>query len=185
MRTYHRCVIVGRRFAEFALAYILFIFETVAQAPLYFFISLTLLLSIVGTLLRPDPFFWQKIALGVQKYSISTIENALRVAQDNGDPILAKNLYLHSVSFDQNRRLYAVAFPHEKLKEMRMFWGDIREKQPTSREAIAALAIIEYSAKQEELFATRVHEWKIIEPNDKRITSLLFSTRSSSPYQQQ
>lgn len=185
MRTYHQFVVAGKRLAEFVLAYILLLTEAIIQAPSYLFISFALLLSIIGTFLRPDPFFWQKIALGVQKYSLTTVENALRVAQHYGDPILAKNLYFRSTSFDQNRILYTIAFPDEKLDKIRVFWEDVREKQPTSREAIAALTIIEYSMKQEEHYTTRIQEWKMIEPNDERITSLLFSPRSLSPYQQQ
>lgn len=170
---------------EFVSAYVLLFIETIIQAPPYLIISFTLLLSITGTFLRPDPFFWQKIALGIQKYSVPTVENALRAAQYYGDTTLAKNLYLRSATFDKSQTLYSAAFPHEKLDAMRVFWEDVREKQPTSREAIAALAIIEYRAKQEELYTTRIQEWKMIEPNDKRITSLLFSPRSLEPYQQQ
>jgi hypothetical protein len=147
---------IGKKVAiKFAilLAYGVVGFNTLFQVPLWTIIAATILLSIMTSLAKLEPFTWDKTALGIFQ-TPQTYMQVMHTAHLFGDPGTAERIYIHTTPETQNTRtatqLRTAAYPQEKLEQLRSFWTAILAKQPSSREAYAALTAIHYSLHEKE-----------------------------------
>ncbi len=162
------------------LAYVVVGIDTIFHTPIWITLSLTIFLSLSASLIKFEPFTWDKTALQIFQ-SPSTYTQAMRTANAFGDPFMAEQIYLN-VSKNQNPQNMVfqyrnAAYPQEKLEQLRAFWTALLAKQPSSREAFAALTAIHLSLNESEAFTSTLETWMFIEPNDPRLAGVTTGTK--------
>ena len=154
--------------------------DIVLHAPIWIAISLTILISLSTSLAKLEPFTWDKTALQIFQ-SPQTYTQTMRTAHLFGDPLTAEHIYLDAIKQTQQphaaSQLRSMAYPQEKLEQLRVFWTALLAKQPSSREAYAALTAIHQSLNELEAISSTIETWMFIEPNDPRIAGVKSLTK--------
>lgn len=149
--------------------------DTIFRAPLWIIICLTILFSLTASIVKFEPFTWDKTAVQVFQ-SPQTYIQAMHTSNLFGDSFTAEQIYLDTLPFGQNTniavQLRNAAFPQEKLEQLRAFWTAMLAKQPSAREAYAALTAIHQSMQENEALLSTLGTWSFIEPNDPRIAGV-------------
>jgi len=159
-------------YGALALAYSVATLESLFRLPIHFFVIGYIILLILITPFTIDPFFWDKLALLIS-YNTQTLVKSINTSHAFGDPLTAEQLYLDTLPLTthspQHLDVRGAAYPQEKLEQLRAFWTSTLTKQPSSREAYAALAAIHYRLQELEALVSTQKTWEFIEPNDPRI----------------
>lgn len=93
----------------------------------------------------------------------------------NGDQYNAQRVFRAAEQmFDPQTRekLNTLTYPKQSLLVAVAFWEAVRNKQPTSREALLALTVLNMQLKQQSIAKNWFEELKYIEPNDNRLQTL-------------
>lgn len=157
----------------FFIAHCVYFFERLLALPQYVFLVCFILFTLIASAIYWNPFLWEKTALAISPQKPQHYTQLLHVAQMFGDPQFAEAIYasmIPQLNQDDRATLYAAAYPLEYLEKSRLFWSKILQLQPSSREAYAALTLIHYSLQENDAERSTVETWKLIEPNDERIT---------------
>jgi len=163
-----RCVV--------SLAYGIYAVERFFVLPQYIFLTCVITVLAFASIVRWEPFLWEKIGLEISPQISMDYVRVIRMAHVLGDPLFAESIYvqiLPYLSTQQERRAFREeAYPQERLELLRAFWSNVLQFQPTSREAFAALTFIHYSLQEKNAGLSTLETWKNIEPNDQRIPAL-------------
>ena len=163
-----RCVV--------SFAYGVYAIERFFALPQYVFLICFVAIVCITSILRWEPFLWEKIGLEISPQTQADYVRVIRMAHLLGDPLFAESMYvqiLPYLSSPQDQRIFREeTYPQERLELLRAFWSNVLQFQPTSREAFAALTLIHYSLQEKNAGFSTLETWKNIEPNDQRIQSL-------------
>lgn len=162
------------------LAYGVYGINLVQRTPIWALISLMFFFSTTASFAKFEPFIWDKTALQLFQAPQTYIQT-MRTANMFGDLDAAEQLYLHTFLLGKQTytsiQLRNAAFPKEKLELLRTFWTGILAKQPSSREAYAALTAIHQSLHETQAHASTLETWMFIEPNDPRLAGVIPNTK--------
>lgn len=142
--------------------------------------SIAIIFSITASFAKLEPFTWDKTALQISQSAQVSIQ-AMHTAHMFGDSLTAERIYLNTLPAAQQTntsiQLRNTAYPQEKLEQLRTFWTTLLAKQPSSREAYAALTAIHQSLHETEAIPSTLEVWMFIEPNDPRLAGVKSLTK--------
>ncbi len=163
---------------DFGIAYVKFFLDFVCTLPLSIYLGSMMLVFLLATFMRWSPFQAQKMVLTMNSTQISAYASFLRFTQAQGDSLLTEHIYISLLpvlrNTDQNIQedYRDITYPQEKIFEQESFWLEVYRKQPTSREALIALSILNYQQFKQDAFEDYIARLEKIEPNDKRVILL-------------
>lgn len=157
-------------------AYAIYAVERFLALPQYIFLACVITVLAFASIVRWEPFLWEKIGLGISPQTQIDYVRVIRMAHVLGDPLFAESVYvqiLPYLSSQQDKLTFREeAYPQERLELLRAFWSSVLQLQPTSREAFAALTLVHHSLQEKEAELSTLETWKNIEPNDRRFPAL-------------
>ncbi len=157
-------------------AYAIYATERFLALPQYVFLACAITVLAFASIVRWEPFLWEKIGLEISSQTQTDYVRVMRMAHLLGDPLFAESIYVRILPYlfsqQEKMRFREETYPQERLELLRAFWSSVLQIQPTSREAFAALTLIHYSLQEKDAELSTLGTWKNIEPNDQRIPAV-------------
>jgi len=159
----------------FAVAYLYAATEKLFTLPPYVYVGMFLIASLTATLASLTPPNIAKFRLASSSQSLEDYARFLQYTQASGNDELGQRVYekllptLQSQPIAVKQAFHEIVFPQERVHTLLKFWNEVYSKQPNSREANAALAILSYQTFDDEKFAEYFTRWQELEPNDARL----------------
>ncbi len=157
------------------LAYLYSAVEKLCTLPPYVYVGAFLLASTFATLTTLTAPNVAKFRLASSSQSLEEYARFLQYTQASGNDVLGQRVYenllpsIQSQAIAVKEKFHEIVYPQERVEALLKFWSDVYAKQPNSREANAALAILAYQKFEDEKFQQYLKRWEELEPNDERL----------------